>query len=122
MVAETWLISAAALKLPLSTTRTNISMPASLFMIENPWVSYGSNHCMFINTGAGRNMAALPRSEALHLEMHPGRTVEQKRAFVREVTKVTAQTLACPPESVDILISEIPRDAWAKAGKLLADA
>jgi 4-oxalocrotonate tautomerase len=77
---------------------------------------------MFINTGAGRNMAALPRSEALHLEMHPGRTVEQKRAFVREVTKVTAQTLACPPESVDILISEVPRDAWAKAGKLLADA
>jgi 4-oxalocrotonate tautomerase len=54
--------------------------------------------------------------------MHPGRTVEQKRAFVREVTKVTAETLACPPESVDILISEVPRDAWAKAGKLLADA
>jgi 4-oxalocrotonate tautomerase len=58
----------------------------------------------------------------LHLEMHPGRTVEQKRAFVREVTRATAETLACPPESVDILISEVPRDAWAKAGKLLADA
>ena len=57
----------------------------------------------------------------LHLEMLPGRTVEQKRAFVREVTEVTAQTLACPPESVEILITEIPRDAWAKAGKLRAD-
>ncbi|MGB3268557.1 MAG: 4-oxalocrotonate tautomerase [Rhodanobacter sp.] len=58
----------------------------------------------------------------LHLEMLPGRTVEQKRAFVREVTRTTAETLACPPESVDILISEVPRDAWAKAGKLMADA
>ena len=58
----------------------------------------------------------------LHLEMHPGRTLEQKRVFVREVTRVAAETLACPPESVDILISEVPRDAWAKAGKLVADA
>ncbi|MHB1058844.1 MAG: 4-oxalocrotonate tautomerase [Rhodanobacter sp.] len=57
----------------------------------------------------------------LRLEMHPGRTVEQKRAFVREVTRVTAETLACPPESLDILISEVPRDAWANAGKLRAD-
>jgi 4-oxalocrotonate tautomerase len=48
--------------------------------------------------------------------------VEQKRAFVREVTRATAETLACPPESVDILISEVPRDGWAKAGKLMADA
>jgi 4-oxalocrotonate tautomerase len=86
---------------------------------------------MFINADAGRNLnrtasfggdhrrAVMP---TLHLEMHPGRTVEQKRAFVREVTRATAETLACPPESVDILISEVPRDAWAKAGKLLADA
>lgn len=57
----------------------------------------------------------------LHLEMHPGRTLEQKRAFVSEVTRVTVQTLSCPPESVDILITEVPRDAWAKGGQLLAD-
>jgi len=30
-------------------------------------------------------------------------------------------TLACPPESVDIVISEVSREDWAKAGKLLAD-
>ncbi|MEP6899057.1 MAG: 4-oxalocrotonate tautomerase [Rhodanobacter sp.] len=85
---------------------------------------------MFINTKAARNNAVLPRSvrrhrrmvmPTLHLEMHPGRTLEQKRDFVSEVTRVTAETLACPPESVDILISEVPRDAWAKGGKLVAD-
>jgi len=58
----------------------------------------------------------------LRLEMHPGRTPEQKRAFVREVTRVTVDTLNCPPESVDIIISEVPREHWAKAGKLIADA
>ncbi|TPG04940.1 4-oxalocrotonate tautomerase [Rhodanobacter glycinis] len=72
-----------------------------------------------LHPGGVHRRAVMP---TLHLEMHPGRTLEQKRAFVSEVTRVTAQTLACPPESVDILISEVPRDAWAKAGKLLADA
>lgn len=57
----------------------------------------------------------------LRLEMHPGRTPEQKRAFVREATRVAAETLTCPPESVDIVLTEVPRDAWAKAGKLLSD-
>lgn len=57
----------------------------------------------------------------LHLEMHPGRTLEQKRAFVREVTRVTVETLACPPESVDVVITEVSREAWGKNGKLLAD-
>ena len=57
----------------------------------------------------------------LRLEMHPCRTPEQKREFVREATRVTVEILKCPPESVDILIQEIPRDQWAKGGKLLAD-
>lgn len=57
----------------------------------------------------------------LHLEMHPGRTLEQKRAFVREVTRVTVETLACPPESVDVVITEVPREHWSKGGKLVAD-
>lgn len=54
----------------------------------------------------------------LRLEMHPGRTPEQKRAFVQEATRVLVETLACPPESVDIVITEVAREDWAKAGKL----
>ena len=49
----------------------------------------------------------------LHLEMLTGRTLEQKRAFVREATRVAVETLACPPEAVSIVITEVPRDAWA---------
>jgi 4-oxalocrotonate tautomerase len=57
----------------------------------------------------------------LHLEMHPGRTADQKRAFVREVTRVAVETLKCPPESLDIIITEVARDHWAKGGKLFSD-
>lgn len=57
----------------------------------------------------------------LRLEMHPGRTLEQKRAFVKEVTRVSVETLGCPVESVDVVITEVARDAWGKAGKLVSD-
>lgn len=57
----------------------------------------------------------------LRLEMYPGRTFEQKRAFVREATKVAVETLKCVPESVDIIISEVAREDWAKAGILVSD-
>lgn len=57
----------------------------------------------------------------LHLEMHPGRTLDQKRAFVREVTRVVVETLNCPPESVDVVIREVAREDWGRAGKLVAD-
>jgi 4-oxalocrotonate tautomerase len=58
----------------------------------------------------------------LRLEMHPGRTQDQKRAFVREATKVVVETLVCPPESVEIVITEISKDSWATAGKLKSDS
>ena len=53
--------------------------------------------------------------------MHPGRTLDQKRAFVREVTKTTCETLGCPVESVEILISEVSRELWASGGQLKSD-
>lgn len=57
----------------------------------------------------------------LRLEMHPGRTQDQKRAFVREATRAAVETLVCPPESVEIVITEISKESWAKAGKLKSD-
>ena len=54
----------------------------------------------------------------IRLEMFPGRTPEQKRDFVREVTRLAAETLKCKPESVDVVITEIPNSHWAKGGVL----
>ncbi|WP_184473307.1 4-oxalocrotonate tautomerase [Rhizobium esperanzae] len=67
------------------------------------------------NRDQGENMPIL------HLQMHPGRTDDQKRAFVREATKAAVETLVCPPESVEILITEIAKDSWATGGKLKSE-
>jgi phenylpyruvate tautomerase PptA (4-oxalocrotonate tautomerase family) len=42
-------------------------------------------------------------------------------AAAAAAARVTVEILKCPPESVDIVITEVPREAWAKAGKLFAD-
>lgn len=57
----------------------------------------------------------------LCLTMHPGRTLDQKRNFVREVTRVVVETLNCPPNSVEIIISEVPKESWAADGSLKSD-
>jgi 4-oxalocrotonate tautomerase len=56
-----------------------------------------------------------------NVQMFEGRTVEQKRAFVEAVTRVTCETLGCAPESVDIIITDVERANWATAGVLWAD-
>ena len=56
-----------------------------------------------------------------NVQMFEGRTIEQKRAFVEAVTRVTCETLDCGPESVDIIITDIRRENWATAGVLWLD-
>nr|WP_311530896.1 4-oxalocrotonate tautomerase [uncultured Ralstonia sp.] len=56
-----------------------------------------------------------------HIEMFEGRTVEQKKKFVEEVTRVTCETLGCAPGSVDIIIADIKRENWATGGVLWSE-
>jgi 4-oxalocrotonate tautomerase len=53
--------------------------------------------------------------------MHPGKTLEQKRELASGITRVFVETLACPPEVVEIVFNEIEKDAWAVGGKLKSD-
>ncbi|MBU9853837.1 4-oxalocrotonate tautomerase [Rahnella bonaserana] len=57
----------------------------------------------------------------IRLELVPGRTPEQKSNFAREVTRVAVETLNCKPESLDVVITEVPKTNWAKGGKLLGE-
>lgn len=57
----------------------------------------------------------------INVQLFEGRTLEQKRAFVKAITEATVNTLGATPESVDILIHEIKREHWATAGKLWSD-
>ncbi len=51
-----------------------------------------------------------------------GRTIEQKRGLVRDVTEAIVRNFDTKPETVTIDIVEISRENLAKAGKLFVDA
>ena len=53
--------------------------------------------------------------------MMEGRTVEQKKKLVAEITRVSVEILGGVPESVDIIITDIQRENWATGGKLWSE-
>lgn len=57
----------------------------------------------------------------INVQMFEGRTIEQKRAFVKAVTEAACSTLNCSEGSVDIIFHDIKRENWAKGGKLSSD-
>jgi 4-oxalocrotonate tautomerase len=57
----------------------------------------------------------------IHVEMFEGRTKEQKRALVREITEGTCRALGCQPDAVQIILTHIAKDDWAEAGKLFSE-
>ncbi|MBP0596478.1 4-oxalocrotonate tautomerase [Herbaspirillum sp. LeCh32-8] len=56
-----------------------------------------------------------------NIQLFEGRSLEQKRELVKAITEVTCKTLACAPESVDIVIQEVKKENWATGGKLWSD-
>ena len=56
-----------------------------------------------------------------HIEMMEGRTVEQKRKLVEEITRVTVEVLGSTPESVDVIITDVARHNWATGGRLWSE-
>jgi 4-oxalocrotonate tautomerase len=57
----------------------------------------------------------------IRVEMFEGRTPEQKQALVKAITEACVQTLGSPPESVDILLFDVPRQHWATGGQLWSE-
>lgn len=57
----------------------------------------------------------------VQMEILKGRTVEQKRQMVKEVTDAICKNLVCPPETVNIIIREMEKEHYATAGELAID-
>ena len=55
------------------------------------------------------------------IEIMEGRTIEQKKKLVAEITRVSVEVLGGSPESVDILITDVKRENWATGGKLWSE-
>jgi len=51
----------------------------------------------------------------------PGKTAEEKRELVRELTEAYVNATGSKPESVWVTVSEVATDSWSVAGATLAD-
>lgn len=57
----------------------------------------------------------------IRVEMFPGRTPEQKRELVKALTDAFVATAGGKPDSVHIMLSDVEKDNWAVAGKLMSE-
>jgi len=55
------------------------------------------------------------------VEMWEGRTIEQKRRLVEDLTSVIAKDLSVQPEAVDIILKENPKHNCGMGGKLASE-
>jgi len=55
------------------------------------------------------------------VEADAGRTVEQKRGLVKDITEAVCKNFNVAPEAVSILIHEGKKENRGKAGKLAID-
>jgi len=57
----------------------------------------------------------------VEVSMFEGRTIDQKRKMVKTVTEAICTSLTVPEEAVTIIIREMAKVNFAKAGKLKCD-
>ena len=55
------------------------------------------------------------------IELIVGRTIEQKRGLVKDITEAFVKNVGAKPEAVTINIIEITRENKAHGGKLFSD-
>ena len=55
----------------------------------------------------------------IRIGLAPGKCADQKIKYVEELTRLTADILKCPAESIDIVFAEVPGTSWAHAGRFL---
>ena len=58
---------------------------------------------------------------AVIIQADEGRTVDQKRGLVKDITEAVCKNFAVPPEGVSVLIQEGKKENRGKAGKLAID-
>ncbi len=57
----------------------------------------------------------------IRVEMFKGRSREQKRSLVRELTDTFVRIAGGKPESVTVILQDVDKEDWGAAGALMAD-
>lgn len=55
------------------------------------------------------------------VQMWSGRSTEQKRRLVRAITNAMVEHANCKPDHLHVIIQDVPKDSWGRAGKLGID-
>jgi 4-oxalocrotonate tautomerase len=57
----------------------------------------------------------------IRVEMFPGRTPDQKRELVRELTEGFVRAAGGNPQGIHVVITEVDPGDWGSGGKLASD-
>jgi len=57
----------------------------------------------------------------VQIDFLEGRTLDQKRLLVEKVTQAIIESTGAPAENISIIIREMSKENYAKAGKLASD-
>src|SRR3954447_21171278 len=55
------------------------------------------------------------------VQLWTGRTVRQKRRLVAAITDAMVQHADCGPDHLHVIIHDVPKESWGRAGKLGID-
>ena len=55
------------------------------------------------------------------VQLWSGRTVEQKRRLVAAITQAMIDHADCKPDHLHVIIQDVPKDSWGRAGRLGID-
>ena len=55
------------------------------------------------------------------VQLWEGRTLEQKRALVEAITAAMVEHAGARPDALHVILQEIPRENWGRAGVLGVD-
>jgi 4-oxalocrotonate tautomerase len=53
----------------------------------------------------------------ISIETFEGKTPEQKKHLIQEVTRAVTSSLGVPKEAVWIVVKDIPKNSWGEAGR-----
>lgn len=56
------------------------------------------------------------------VQMWKGRSVAQKRRLVKAITEAMVRHADCKPDHLHVIIQDVPRDSWGRAGRLGIDS
>lgn len=55
------------------------------------------------------------------VQLWTGRTVAQKRRLVKAITDAMIEHADCKPDHLHVIIQDVPKESWGRAGKLGID-